>query len=104
MDGSGGTGVHRRLMEDLSALTDVVRRVIATKVNQSHLVEDLTQETLLHVAATHRDLTSDERQAYAIVTARNLVTDHARREAVRGRHLHRLIDTSACIGPEQTAL
>jgi RNA polymerase sigma factor (sigma-70 family) len=91
-------------VEDLSGLTEVVRRVIATKVDQPQLVEDLTQETLLHLASTSRDLASNERQAYAIVTARNLVTDHARRQAVHSRHLHRLVDTPADLTPEQHAL
>jgi RNA polymerase sigma factor (sigma-70 family) len=91
-------------MGDLAALTVVVRRVIAARVSEPHLVEDLTQETLLRVASVERDMPSGERQAYAITTARNLITDHSRRAAVADRHLHQLLDTATPSSPEQHAL
>lgn len=91
-------------MEDLIELTEVVRRVVAARVRDPHLVEDLTQETLVHVAAADHALDGGSRQAYAIVTARNLVVSHARSESVHDRHAHRLVDYTTLAGPEQLTL
>src|SRR4051795_4319848 len=60
-------------LEPLLDVTDVVRRVVGARVRDPHLREDLTQETLVRVAAVARRLDGDAVQAYAIVTARNLI-------------------------------
>jgi RNA polymerase sigma factor (sigma-70 family) len=91
-------------LENLAELSVVVRRVVAARVRDPHLIEDLTQEALVHVAATDGRLSGDAQQAYAIVTARNLVVDHARSEAVHDRHAHRLVDYTTLDGPEALSL
>lgn len=91
-------------MEDLTELSDVVRRVIAARVLDRHLVEDLTQETLLRVAAADPRLAPAARRAYAIVTARNLIISHARKESVHERHAHRVVDYRTLDGPEEVIL
>lgn len=91
-------------MEDLIDLSDVVRRVVAARVHDVHLIEDLIQETLVRVAAAEPRLAPDARQAYAIVTARNVIVSHARSESVHERHAHRLVDYASLDGPEELAL
>ncbi|MGI9030735.1 MAG: sigma-70 family RNA polymerase sigma factor [Ilumatobacteraceae bacterium] len=91
-------------MDQLTDLDGVIRRVVAARVSDRHLVEDLTQETLVRVAASAGLLTPDAQRAYAIVTARNIVVSHARSEAVHHRHAHRLVDYKHLDGPEQLAL
>ena len=92
------------MANELLELDDVIRRVVAARVSDSHAVEDLVQETLVRVAAVEKRLDADELQAYAIVTARNLVISAARRHAVHQRHAHRLVDYTTLDGPEQLAL
>lgn len=91
-------------MDQLTDLDGVIRRVVAARVSDRHLVEDLTQETLVRVAASAGLLTPDAQRAYAIVTARNMVVSHARSEAVHHRHAHRLVEYKHLDGPEQLAL
>jgi RNA polymerase sigma factor (sigma-70 family) len=91
-------------MEDLADLAVVVRRVVGARVRDVHLVEDLTQETLVHVAAADPRLAPDARAAYAIVTARNVVVSHARSSAMHDRHAHRLVDYTSLTGPEELTL
>jgi RNA polymerase sigma factor (sigma-70 family) len=91
-------------MDDLADLAVVVRRVVAARVRDVHLVEDLTQETLVHVAAADPRLAPDARAAYAIVTARNVVVSHARSTAIHDRHAHRLVDYTSLTGPEELTL
>ncbi len=97
-------GYRSSAVEDLVTLAEVVRRVVAARVSDAHLVEDLTQEALVHVAAANPNLSTQARQAYAIVTARNVVISHARTEAVHERHAHRLVDYTNLEGPEVLTL
>lgn len=91
-------------MDDLVDLSVVVRRVVAARVRDTHLVEDLTQEALVHVAAADPRLSPSARQAYAIVTARNVIVSHARAASLHERHAHRLVDYTTFSGPEQLTL
>lgn len=91
-------------MQALVDLSDVVRRVVGARVRDADLVEDLTQETLVRVAAAERRLAPESLQAYAIVTARNLVISHARSGSVHERHAHRLVDYTTLAGPEQLTM
>lgn len=94
----------RVAVEDLVELSDVVRRVVRARVRDPHLVEDLTQETLVRVASAGARLAPDARQAYAIVTARNVIVSHARHQSVRDRHAHRLVQYTTLDGPEALTL
>src|SRR5215207_8287239 len=97
-------GYRHRRVDDLGELEEVVRRVVAARVRDAHLIEDLTQETLVHVAAANPQLSPGARQGYAIVTARNVVVSHARSESVHDRHAHRLVEYTSIDGPEQLTL
>ncbi|MGI9051415.1 MAG: RNA polymerase sigma factor [Ilumatobacteraceae bacterium] len=90
--------------EPLVELGQIVRRVLAARSSDRHLVEDLTQETIVRVASTKDRLSPDAQRAYAIVIARNLLASHGRRESVRGRHAHRLVDYTQLDGPEHLLL
>ncbi len=69
-----------------------------------HLIDDLTQETLLRLARADRPLTADEQRAYAVVTARNLLASHFRGQSVQRRHQHRLVDHGGATDPEQRTI
>jgi RNA polymerase sigma factor (sigma-70 family) len=91
-------------VEALIELSEVVRRVVGARVRDAHLVEDLTQETLVRVAAAQPRLGPEALQAYAIVTARNVVVSHARSTAVHARNVHRVVDYTSLDGPEALTL
>jgi RNA polymerase sigma factor (sigma-70 family) len=85
----------------LDELGAIVRRTLAARTNDQHLIDDLTQETILRVTGTDRQLSDDERWAYAVVTARNLLVSHHRARSVHDRHLHRLVQHDPATDPEQ---
>jgi DNA-directed RNA polymerase specialized sigma24 family protein len=91
-------------LDDRVGIGAVVRRVVSAKVADRHVVEALTQETLVRVAGAERKLTPELMQAYAIVTARHLVLDHANSTSMEQRHQHRLVDSTPLDGPEQLTL
>ena len=82
----------------------MVRRALSARTSDQWLIEDLTQDTFVRLAGVDHQFSLDEQKAYAIVTARNLLTSHARHRAVCQRHDHRLVDVSAPEGPEQRIL
>ena len=59
--------------EDVTALMPVVRRVIAARVGSHPAADDLVQETLVRVLAALPRIAPEMLEAYAIVTARNVV-------------------------------
>ena len=79
----------------------VVRRTLAARTRDRHLIDDLTQETLTRLADIERTLSPDAERAYAVVIARNLLASHFRGQSVRGRHLHRLVDRDGSDDPAQ---
>ena len=74
------------------------------RTSDPHLIDDLTQETLLRLARSERQLTADEQRAYAVVTARNLLTSHFRSQSVQRRHQHRLVEHDGATDPEQRTI
>lgn len=100
----GTAHADERHEDRLLDINEVVRNVIGARVRNPHLVEDLAQETLVRVAAVQGSLSVGALQAYAIVTARNLVIGHARSEAIHHRHAHRLVDYTSFDGPEALVL
>jgi RNA polymerase sigma factor (sigma-70 family) len=88
----------------LADVEAVVRRTLAARTRDQHLIEDLTQETLARLAGTEHRFSPDAERAYAVVTARNLLVSHFRRQSVRGRHLHRLLDDEGSDDPAQATL
>ena len=90
--------------EPLADVEAVVRRTLAARTRDQHLIEDLTQETLARLTGTEHRFSPDALRAYAVVTARNLLVSHFRRQSVRGRHLHRLLDEEGSDDPAQATL
>jgi RNA polymerase sigma factor (sigma-70 family) len=84
----------------IGALRNLVRRVVGSQVADPDLREDIVQETLARLIAARERL--DERAVgpYAIVTARNLVRSHWRKDDTGRRHEHRLVDANHAADPE----
>ena len=72
--------------------------------SDSDLIDDLTQESLLRMSRAPHELSDDERRAYAVVTARNLLASHFRRQSVQRRHQHRLVEHAGAADPEQRTI
>ncbi|MEO5899779.1 MAG: sigma-70 family RNA polymerase sigma factor [Ilumatobacteraceae bacterium] len=89
---------------DLVDLADVIRRALRSRTSDTHLVEDVTQEAMLRVAMAQHRLDPAVLRAYAIVTARNILVGHARKEAVARRHAHRVVDYTSLDGGEELTL
>jgi len=95
-----GESEHRDVVE----LSPLVRRVIAVRVRDRHVVDDLVQETLTRLMEAHRRLDPQTLAPYAVVTARNLVASLAASENRSKRHAHRLIDLREPELPERELL
>ncbi|MDQ3146363.1 MAG: sigma-70 family RNA polymerase sigma factor [Actinomycetota bacterium] len=83
---------------------EVVRRVVAHRTSNPDLVEDVTQETMARLVGQRIRLEDDAVIPFAIVTARNLLNSHARREDRDRRHAHRLVELSEPDRPEDGLL
>jgi RNA polymerase sigma factor (sigma-70 family) len=90
--------------DDVLELAPLLRRVIATRVRERQVVEDLVQDTLTRVMAARRRLEPRTLAPHAVVTARNLVTSPATSEDRGRRHAHRLIDLREPMLPEEETL
>jgi serine/threonine-protein kinase RsbT len=88
----------------LLALVPVVRRVIAARVRDPHLVDDLVQETLARMMTARARLEPDALLPYAIVTARNLVASHVQRTERDRRKAHLVADPRSAPTPEDELL
>src|SRR5215212_3517999 len=88
----------------LGEVTGMVRRVAGARLHDPHLVEDVVQETLAKLMASRSSLDESALGPYAIVTARNLVTTHWRRDDTSRRHAHRLVDLESPPSPEDGLL
>lgn len=73
------------------ALLPVVRRVLASRVRDPHLVDDLVQEVVARVMGA-RDRVEGDLVAYAVTTAKNLVAEGARQADRDRRHAPRLLE------------
>jgi RNA polymerase sigma factor (sigma-70 family) len=90
--------------DSLADIAAIVRRTLAARIRDPHLIDDLTQETLARLADSDRDLSPDAQRAYAVVVARNLLASHFRGQSVRVRHLHRLVDRGGADDPAQVTI
>lgn len=90
--------------EDLAEVTTIVRRVAGARLSDPHLVDDVVQETLAKLMASRSSLDPSALGPYAIVTARNLVTTHWRRDETSRRHAHRLVEVAHPPSPEDDVL
>jgi serine/threonine-protein kinase RsbT len=78
--------------ESIVDLVPVVRRVVAARVSDRSLRDDLVQETLVRVMASHSRIERDTLVPYAIATARNLIASAAQREQRARRNAHLLAE------------
>jgi RNA polymerase sigma factor (sigma-70 family) len=90
--------------DDVVELAPLLRRVIAARVRDGHVVEDLVQEALARVMAARQRLEPRTLAPYAVVTARNLTRSLATSEQRSRRHAHRLIDLREPALPEEETL
>lgn len=81
-------GAGRPGDDALLDLLPVVRRVVAARIRDPHLVEDLVQETLARMTAARARLDDEALVPYAIVTARNLIASHVQRADRERRKAH----------------
>jgi RNA polymerase sigma factor (sigma-70 family) len=89
---------------EVAALIPLVRRIISSRVSSRATAEDLVQETLVRVLAAVDRIESGMLEAYAIVTARNLVTSMRRQEDRHRRHEHRIVDARSVAAPDELLL
>jgi RNA polymerase sigma factor (sigma-70 family) len=82
----------------------IVRRVVASRVRDPHLAEDLVQETLTKVLTSWERIDPQTAVPYAITTARNLVASTWRQADTAGRNLHRVVDLVPADLPEDAVL
>jgi RNA polymerase sigma factor (sigma-70 family) len=85
-------------------ISEAVRRVVAARISDPHTTDDLVQETLARLMEARRPLVGPARIAYAIVVARNLVTDVARNDSRVLKNRHRVIDLRDPERPEEAIL
>jgi RNA polymerase sigma factor (sigma-70 family) len=85
-------------------LVPLVRRIVAARVRDPQLVDDLVQETLVRVMAARARVEADTLAPYAAVTARNLVASVARSDSRARRMAHLLADDDIAERPEDGVL
>jgi RNA polymerase sigma factor (sigma-70 family) len=85
-------------------LVPLVRKVVAARVRDPDIVEDLVQETLLRVMAARTRVEADTLAPYAAVTARNLVASLARSNERARRVAHLLANDDLAERPEDEVL
>lgn len=98
--------------DDITAVMPVVRRVIAARVGNHPAADDLVQETLVRVLAALPRIAPGMLEAYAVVTARNVVATLWRDQDRQQRNLHRVVDLeppevpedAVVLGEEQAAI
>lgn len=95
---------HGPAPAQLLEIRAIVRRVVASRVRDVHLVDDLVQETLTKVLSAWDRIDPDTAVPYAITTARNVVASTWRQADTSGRNLHRLVDLLPAGRPEDAVL
>jgi len=90
--------------EEILDLLPVVRRVVAARMRDANLVDDLVQETLARIMGARPRLEPGALVPYAIVTARNLIASHLERQDRDRRKAHLLADPGGTPTPEDEVL
>lgn len=89
---------------EVIAVEPVIRRVVAARAANPADIDDLVQDCLERLLAARDRLAPEAVLPYAVVTARNLVSSHARNARRRAAVLQRIIDTSEPDRPEDVLL
>jgi RNA polymerase sigma factor (sigma-70 family) len=85
-------------------LTPLIRRVVAARVEDPQVIDDLVQETFARLLEARPRLDDDALAPFAVVLARNVAVSFVRRRRVEDRHLHRLVDLRQPDRPEERVL
>ena len=90
--------------EVIVELIPVIRRVVAARVRDHQLVDDLVQETLARVMTARHRIENGTLAPYAVATARNLVGELAKRQDRAQRKAHLLVDDATALPAESDLL
>jgi RNA polymerase sigma factor (sigma-70 family) len=98
------TRISDTRQQDLLALTPLIRRVVAARVKDPQVVDDLVQETFARLLQAGPRLDDGALAPFAVVLARNVAVSYIRGRSTEARHLHRLVDLAEPDRPEERAL
>ena len=89
---------------DVTALIPIVRRMVHARVSNPTVAEDLVQETLVRLLGAVHRVEPGMLEAYAIVTARNVVTSMWTEQDRHRRNEHRVVDLVPVEDPDEDLL
>ena len=90
--------------ESIVELIPLLRRVVAARIRDPDLVDDLVQEAIARVMAARLRIEGDALAPYAVRTARNLVAEHARNNIKARSKAHLLLATDEVESPGERVL
>ncbi len=90
--------------EVIVELVPMVRKIVASRIRDPEVVDDLVQETLARVMAARSRVQGDTLEPYAAVTARNLVASLARGNDRARAKTHLLADLEPSESPAEDLL
>ena len=90
--------------QDVLALTPLIRRVVAARVRDPQVVDDLVQETFARLLQAGPRLDDGALAPFAVVLARNVAVSFVRGRFTEARHRHRLVELTEPDRPEERAL
>ena len=92
------------VVDEIVELTDLLRRVVASRVHDRDIADDIVQEALTRLLAARDRLDGRAVGPYAVVTARNLITSRWRQDETGKRNEHRLVDPGRETPPDEVAV
>jgi RNA polymerase sigma factor (sigma-70 family) len=98
------TPISDTRQQDLLTLTPLIRRVVAARVRDPQVIDDLVQETFARLLQAGPRLDDDALAPFAVVLARNVAVSFVRGRSTEARHLHRLVELVEPERPEEQAL
>jgi RNA polymerase sigma factor (sigma-70 family) len=88
----------------VAALIPIVRRIVHARVSNPAVADDLVQETLVKVLGAAHRVEPGMLEAYAIVTARNVVASMWKEQDRHRRNEHRVVDLVPVELPDEDLL
>ncbi|HET9646721.1 MAG TPA: sigma-70 family RNA polymerase sigma factor [Microlunatus sp.] len=104
LEGTEGPPAINGVDDAVTGLLPIVRRIVGSRVADAAQAEDLVQETLVNVLAKAHRIAPEMLEAYAIVTARNVVKSMWAQRDRQRRNQHRALDFSADPAPDEQVL
>ena len=98
------TPISDTRQQDLLALTPLIRRVVASRVRDPQVVDDLVQETFARLLQAGPRLDNGALAPFAVVVARKVAVSYVRGRFTEARHRHRLVELTEPDRPEERAL